>query len=133
MLVTRCWGSSLMPRAASPSRNICETSPVTGTGRCIGKVVVICTDVADALLREVLVQQERSLERRGRALERLPEHRDEDPAAVEVVQRVAQPLGAGERVVLVAAFLEARRGGHVVVGAEGDDQEVGVVGCRRRW
>ena len=33
-----------MPRAASASRNICDTSPVTGTGRCIGNVDVICTE-----------------------------------------------------------------------------------------
>ena len=32
-----------MPRAASPSRNICETSPVTGTGRCIGNADEIST------------------------------------------------------------------------------------------
>ena len=83
--------------------------------------------VADAALREVLVQQERALERSRRALERLPEHGDEDSPAVEVGQRVAQSLGAGERVVLVAARLEARRGRHVVVGAHRHDEEVRVV------
>ena len=116
-----------MPRAASPSRNICETSPVTGTGRCIGNVVAICTASRIPSLREVLVQEERSLERRRRTLERLPEHRDEDAPAVELGQRVAQTLGPGQRVVLVAALLEARRGRHVVVRAHGHDQEVGVV------
>src|SRR6185312_4355111 len=44
--------------------------------------------VPDSLLREVLVQQERTLERGGRALERLPENRDEHPAALEVGERV---------------------------------------------
>ena len=77
----------------------------------------------------MLVQQEGPLERGRRALERLPEHRDEHPAALEVGERVAQPLGAGERVVLVPALLEARRGGEVVVGAERHDDEVGVVGA----
>jgi hypothetical protein len=43
MLVTTCWASSSIPRAASPSRNICATSPVTGTGFCIGKTDEIST------------------------------------------------------------------------------------------
>ena len=77
----------------------------------------------------MLVQQEGTLERGRRALERLPEDRDEHLAALEVGERVAQPLGAGERVVLVPALLEARRGGEVVVGAECHDDEVGVVGA----
>ena len=85
--------------------------------------------VADAPLREVLVQQERPLERRRRTLERLPEHGDEDAPAVEVGQRVAQPLGAGDRVELEAARLEAGRRLHVVVGAHRHDEEVRVVGA----
>src|SRR5919197_1018002 len=44
MPVTRCSGSSLTLRAASASRNICATSPVTGTGRAIGNVVAISTE-----------------------------------------------------------------------------------------
>jgi hypothetical protein len=36
-------GELLDGRAARPSRNICETSPVAGTGRFIGNVVAICT------------------------------------------------------------------------------------------
>lgn len=42
--VTKLWGNFSMPRSASPSQNICETAAVTGTGRCIGKVVDICTE-----------------------------------------------------------------------------------------
>ena len=84
--------------------------------------------VADAPPREVLVQQERPLERGRRALEGLPEHGDENPSAVELGQRVAQPFGAGDRVVLMAARLEAGRRVHVVVGAHRHDQEVRVVG-----
>jgi len=37
-------GQHLDVSAASASRNISETSPVTGTGRCIGNVDVICTE-----------------------------------------------------------------------------------------
>ena len=85
--------------------------------------------VADAPLREVLVQQERPLERGRRTLEGLPEHGDEDSPAVEVGQRVAQPLGAGDGVVLEAARLEAGRRVHVVVGAHRHDEEVRVVGA----
>jgi hypothetical protein len=76
---------------------------------------------------ETRPSQERPLERGGRALERLPEHGDDDLAAVEGVQRLAHPLGTGERVVLRAALGEARGGVHVVVGAEGHHEEVGVV------
>lgn len=85
--------------------------------------------VADAPLREVLVQQERPFERSRRTLEGLPQHGDEDSPAVELRQRVAQPLGAGDRVVLEAARLQARRRVHVVVGAHGHDEEVRVVGA----
>jgi hypothetical protein len=67
------------------------------------------------------------LERRRRALERLPEHGDDDLSALEGIQSVAHPLGATERVVLEPALDEARRGAHVVVGAEGDDEEVRLV------
>ena len=40
---------------------------------------------------------------------------------------VAQALGAGERVVLKPALLESRRGRQVVVRAQRDREEVGVV------
>ena len=85
--------------------------------------------VTDPPLGEVLVQEEGPLERRRRTLERLPEHRDENASALEVGKRIAQALGSGERVVLVAALLEARGRGEVVVRAHRHDQEVGVVGA----
>ena len=85
--------------------------------------------LADALLHEALMQEERALERRRRTLEGLTQHGDEDPPAVEVGQRVAQPLGAGDGVVIEAARLEAGRRLHVVVGAHGHDEEVRVVGA----
>ena len=43
---------------------------------------------------------------------------------------LAQPLGAGDGVELVAALGQARRGVEVVVGAERHDQEVGLVHAR---
>jgi hypothetical protein len=75
----------------------------------------------------VLVQHERPLERGGRALERLPEHRDKDPASVEALECVAQALGSGERVVLVATLPQAGRGREVVVGSHRHDDEVRIV------
>ena len=80
----------------------------------------------------MLVQQEGTLERGRRALERLPEDRDEHLAALEIGKRVPQPLRASERVVLVAALLEARRRGEIVLGAERHNDEVGIVGAARR-
>src|SRR6478735_2065660 len=59
----------------------------------------------------------------------MPEHRKKDVPAGEGIHGPAHPLGAVERVVLVSAFGEARGGVHVVVGAEGDDEEIGVVGA----
>ena len=44
-----------------------------------------------------------------------------------VGQQLAQPLGAGDRVELVARLGEPRRGVEVVVGAERDDEDVGLV------
>jgi hypothetical protein len=73
------------------------------------------------------VQEEGAFERRRRALERLAEDPEQDRAAAKAGQRVAQPLGAGDRVVLVPALREPRRRGDVVFGAERDDEDVGVV------
>ena len=73
------------------------------------------------------MQEERPLERRRRALERLPEHGEEDLPAVEGIQDLAHPFGAGERVVLESAFEEARGRAHVVVRTESHDDEVRVV------
>ena len=75
------------------------------------------------------MQQERPLERGRRTLERLAEHRHENAPAREAGERIAQPLCPCQRVVLVAALLEAGRGREVVVGAHRHDQEVGVVGA----
>ena len=83
--------------------------------------------VADPALDELVVEEEGALERRRRALERLAEDREEDRPAREARQRVAQPLRAGNRVVLVAARGEAERRGDVVLRAERDDEDVGVV------
>ena len=122
-----------MSRAASSSRKRCETSGVTGTGAAIGAITRISVSLPDPSLDEVVVQQERALERRGRALVRLAEDAEQDRPAAEPGQRhVAHPLGSGDRVVLEATFREARSRGDVVVGTERDDEDVGVVrACRR--
>ena len=73
------------------------------------------------------MQQERALERRGRAFIRLAEDADQDRPTREAGQGVAHPLGARDRVVLVSALGESRRRGDVVVGAQRDHENVGVV------
>jgi hypothetical protein len=55
----------------------------------------------------VIVQEKRTLERRGRALEGVPEDPDEDRSRIEVGERVTQSLGPRDRVVLKAALLES--------------------------
>ena len=82
---------------------------------------------ADPAVDEQVVQEERALERRGRAFEGLAEDPDQDGPAGETGQRVAQPLGAGDRVVLVSAVRKSRRRVDVVFGAERHDEDVGVV------
>ena len=116
-----------IPRAASSSRKRCETSGVTGTGADIGAMTRISRLLPDSPLDELVVEEERALERRRRALVRLAEDADQDRPAGERGQRVAHPLGPGDRVVLEAALGEARRRVHVVLGAERDDEDVGVV------
>ncbi len=75
---------------------------------------------------EEVVHQQRGLARRGRALERRRGDADDHPAAVEVGQHVAQRERAGDGVELVAALDQAGRGRRVEVGAERDDEDVGV-------
>jgi hypothetical protein len=52
----------------------------------------------------------------------------DDGPALERGQQLAERLGAGDGVELVSAFGQPRRGGDVVVGAERDDDDVGVIG-----
>ncbi len=78
-------------------------------------------------LYQQIVQQERSLERGRRALERMAENRDQDPPPREVGEGVPQALGAGERVVLKPALLKSRRGRQVVLRPQRHREEVGVV------
>ena len=56
----------------------------------------------DSPLDELVVEEERALERRRRALVGLAEDPDQDGAAGEGGQGVAHPLGPGDRVVLAA-------------------------------
>ena len=81
----------------------------------------------DSPLDELVVEQERALERRRRALVRLGEDADQDRPAGESGQGVAHPLGAGDRVVLEPALREAGDRVEVVLRAERDDEDVGVV------
>src|ERR1700753_1469782 len=140
MLVTRCWGSSSLPREASASRNICETGPVTGTGRCIGKVVAICTASRIPWCVKCSCRRNDPSNGAGGHLNGCPrtDTSTRPPsksasasrkrsAEFEVARRIAQALCPGERVVLIAAFLEAWGARHVVVRAHRHDQEVSVV------
>ena len=78
----------------------------------------ITTEISVASRRpraiEVVVQQQRRLARRRRALERLAGHADDGRAALERGEHVAQRDGARDRVELVAALDEARRRRRIV-------------------
>jgi len=83
---------------------------------------------SDAALHQIVVQQQRAFERGRRALVRMAEDPDQDPAGLELRQRVAHSLCARERVVLETRCLEARSSRIVVIRSERDDQDVGFVG-----
>ena len=91
---------------------------------------MISHSVAHAALGQVVVQQQRALARRGRALERRSADADDRLAAGERRAARRQPLRAGDRVELVARLGEPGRRVEVVVGAERDDEDVGVVDAR---
>ena len=56
-------------------------------------------------------------------------HADDGVAPSKGRQHVAQRVGAGDRVELVAAFDQTRRRRDVVVGAKRDDEDVRVEGA----
>ena len=86
--------------------------------------------IPDAALDEVIVKEERALERRGRALEWVAEDPDQDLPRVEVREHVAHALRSRDRVVLDTALFEAGRGREVVIRPQRDDEDVSVVrGC----
>lgn len=86
--------------------------------------------IPDTALDEVIVKQERPLERRGRALEWVAEDPDQDLPRVEVREHVAHALRARDRVELAAALFESGRGCEVVIRSQRDDEDVGFVrGC----
>ena len=86
-----------------------------------------------AALDEVIVKEERALERRRRALEWVAEDPDQDLPRVEVREHAAHALRSRNRVVLDADLFEAGRGREVVIRPQRDDEDVGVVrGCVRR-
>ena len=102
---------------------------MTGTGAAIGKVIRMSTASLTPRFISRSCEQERSLERGRRALERMAQNRDQDPPPREVGEGVAQALGAGERVVLKPALLESRRRRQVVIRAQRNREEVSVVGA----
>jgi hypothetical protein len=83
--------------------------------------------VARAARPQELVQQERRLARRRRALERRSTHADDRRARGERRKQVANGLGARHRIELVAAGDESRGRVDVVIGPQRDDQDVGLV------
>src|SRR5262249_55758199 len=83
-------------------------------------------------LDEVVVEEERALERRRRTFEGVAEDPDQDPPGVEVRHNVPHTLGSGDRVVLHPSVGESGRGRIVVVRSERDDEDVGVVGASVR-
>jgi hypothetical protein len=86
--------------------------------------------ITDASLDQVVVQQQDSLVRRRRALERDRQDREQHLAAAKPRQLVTQPLSAVDRVILEATLHEARRSRHVIVGTQRHHQEIRVVGRR---
>ena len=90
---------------------------------------MISAGVAHAPGDEVVVQQQRALARRRRALERGAADADDGVARRERRDDAGEPLGTVDRVELVAALGQAGRGLEVVVGAERDDEDVGLVGA----
>src|SRR3954469_9635768 len=77
----------------------------------------------------MVVQKKRRLARRRRALEGRPTDADDGAAAAERRQHLTQPLSAGDGVELVAALGESGRRVEVVVGSEGDDEDIRLVGA----
>ena len=82
---------------------------------------------ADAAGGQVLVEQQCGLAGRRRALERSAADADDRPAPGERRKQLGQPRGARYGVELVASIGEPGRRVQVVVGAERDDEVVGVV------
>ncbi len=78
------------------------------------------------------MQEERCLTRRGRTLERGPADADDGVPARERWKQVAYPLRPRDRVELVSALGEPRRRSEGVVGAERDDEHIGLVLTRIR-
>jgi hypothetical protein len=83
--------------------------------------------VAHPACPQLVVEEQGALARRRRALERRPTDADHRVPLRERRDDLRQPFGAGHRVELVAARRQAGRRVDVVVGAERDDQEVGLV------
>src|ERR1700691_3742263 len=72
------------------------------------------------------MQQQRGLTWRRRALERRSADTDDRPTPLEVWEKFAQPLRAGDRVELVALG-QPGRGIEVVVGTQRHDEDIGLM------
>ena len=120
-----------MSRSANRARIASDVVGDGGIGMPNGMASWIVDVVAHAATAQQLVQQQRRLARRRRALERRAAHADDRRAGGSSRSRRAR-LRAGHRVELVAHLGQARGGGHVVVGAQRDDEDVGFVGVQSR-
>ena len=121
-----------MSRSANAARMASEVAGDGGIGVPNGITTWIETSSRTPRRTEVLVQQERRLARRRRALERGSAHADDRRARRECGKHPAYDLGARDRVELVAGFDEARGRVEVVVGPQRDDQDVGLVAVEIR-
>ena len=120
-----------MPRSANAASSACDAAGEGGIGTPSGMTSEISAGLAQASLDQEVVQHQRGLARGGRALERRRGDTDDDPPAAERVQHVAGGEGAGDGVELVAGLDQPRRRRRVEVGAQGDDQHVGLERRRR--
>ena len=127
---TRVLGCQPMPRSANAASSALDASGDGGIGTGKRHDEIDLGSLAEPASREEVVHEQRGLARSGRALERRRGHRDDHPSTLESLEDVA----AGERsplcVELVASFDEPGRRGRVEIGAECDDEDVGVERAR---
>ena len=99
-----------------------------GMGIGMGLTRWMVDDVTQSAPGEVIVEEQCRLVGRAGALEERTEHADDDGAAAESGQGVTGSLRACGGIELVPVLRQSRRSRHVVVRAERDHENVGVVG-----